>query len=491
MSSLARLLAVLLGAAVLGLGCAPSPSRPGGRGGSDEEGGASGSGTAGSGAPTGGTGGKPSGGGGSGGTVMPDAGSGSGGRADAAPTASPDARTPDARATGGSGGTPAMGEPAVQMFDSPCLGVPDPDVAAGPTLVGTAIQWTAYFFKPDGTMDHSYKWKALRGNLISDTHIVYDSPTKHWFMTTIVGLGGGTYGVQFMVSTDENARDWKLSIPIEMPRLIDDPQPTVTSDKVVITESGKCVWAVDKMALIAGDAPAVKALTCTVAQNNQVAAVKFGPQPPANGYAITMADKSTINWLSVEGPPASAKVSEHRLTVPQLDEVPLAGITQAGRGGLESGQVKAMWHGGHIVWSKTFRCNGVSCIRHYNVDTTANSVTATDYAMADTQLFYGGVGLDQGGNTWILSAATKKDGFVGLALSGRSVTGSVFGPKQIVEGKSAIPGSGGLIRFGDYFSAAMDPTDGSTWLIGQYASVKSALNSENVTGCKVVKVTAR
>src|SRR5581483_2775502 len=80
---------------------------------------------------------------------------------------------------------------AMQMFNSPCLSTPDPDVAAGPDLVGTAIQWTAYFFKKDtGTLDHMYKWKALRGNLISDTHIVYDSTSKRWYITTIVQLEG-------------------------------------------------------------------------------------------------------------------------------------------------------------------------------------------------------------------------------------------------------------------------------------------------------------
>jgi hypothetical protein len=340
-------------------------------------------------------------------------------------------------------------------------------------------------------MDHTYKWNALRGGLISDTHIVYDAPTKHWFMTTIVNLGNNATGVQFMVSTDETASSWKLSIPIEMPRLIDDPQPTVTSDKVVITESGKCVWAIDKMALIAGNAPTVQSLTCNVAQNNQVAAVKFGPEPPANGYAITMADRTTVNWLSIEGPPGAAKVTEHKLTVPMVDEVPLDGITQGGKAGLESGQVKAMWHANHITWTKTVRCNGLTCIRHFDVDTMANKVSSADYSVPNTQLFYGGSGFDKTGNAWVLMASSTKAGFVGLTLAGRRSDGSTFAPKEVVKGLAAINGTG-LIRFGDYFAAAMDPVDGSTWLIGEWAAMDkaSAKNSENNAGCQVVKVTA-
>jgi hypothetical protein len=470
--------------------CNPSSrATQGGTGGTSDEAG-SGGGPA--------TGGKPATGGAGGMTERSDAsaatGGNSGGGKDsgAGGAMMADARPSQGGAPGDAGAGGGGEEPALQMFDSPCLSTPDPDVAAGPTLVGTAIQWNAYFFKRDGTMDHTYKWTALRGNLISDTHIVYDAPTKHWFMTTIVSLGGNSTGVQFMVSTDETASSWKLSIPIEMPRLIDDPQPTVTTDKVVITESGKCVWAIDKMALIAGNAPMVQSLTCNVAQNNQVAAIKFGPEPPATAYAITMADRTTVNWLSTEGPPATAKVTEHKLTVPMVDEVPLDGISQGGKAGLESGQVKAMWHDNHITWTKTVRCNGVTCIRHFDVDTMANKVTSTDYAVPNTQLFYGGSGFDKAGNAWVLMASSTKAGFVGLTLAGRRADGTIYAPKEVVKGLAAINGTG-LIRFGDYFSGAMDPVDGSTWLIGQWAALDkaSAKNGENNAACKVVKVTAK
>jgi hypothetical protein len=93
---------------------------------------------------------------------------------------------------------------------------------------------------------------------------------------------------------------------------------------------------------------------------------------------------------------------------------------------------------------------------------------------------------------WLLASATKTNGFVGLVLGGRSATGTVTQPKQIVAGLAAIPGDGGLTRFGDYVAAAQDPIDGSTWLIGQYAGKsKGPLNGENNAGCKVVHVTPR
>jgi hypothetical protein len=149
-----------------------------------------------------------------------------------------------------------------------------------------------------------------------------------------------------------------------------------------------------------------------------------------------------------------------------------------------------MWRDGHITWTKTIRCNGVSCIRHFDVDTTANKVTSNDYAVDGTQLFYGGSAFDGTGTAWVLMASVKKDGFVGLTLAGRSATGQIIAPKEVVKGLAAIPSGGGLTRFGDYFAGAMDPVDGSAWLIGQWAAMDktSAKNTENNTACKVVRV---
>ena len=140
------------------------------------------------------------------------------------------------------------------------------------------------------------------------------------FITTIVDLGSGQQnfhqGVQIMVSTDASAREWKYSVPVDMPRMVDNPEPTVTSDKVVIT-TDECVWVVDKQALIGGNAPVVQPRVCDIAHNNQVAATKYGGDPPATAYAITMSDSTHINWLSTEGPAANAKVTQHLLELMQ------------------------------------------------------------------------------------------------------------------------------------------------------------------------------
>jgi len=391
-----------------------------------------------------------------------------------------------------------------KAFDTPCLSAADPDVAVGPDLFGVAIQSSAYFYnKTTGALDHTFTWAAFKGRLVSDTHIVYDKDSQKWFVTTIVNLAENANGVQVMVSTDASATDWRYSVPIEASHAIDNPQPTVTSDKVVITESDKCVWAIDKAALIAGDAATVQPLTCDVARNNQVIAVKYGGDPPEAAYAIVMSDSSHINWISTEGRSAKATVTQHLIDVPPIDEFPGDGIIQRGEPGLQSCSNKAMWQTGHLVWTRTIRCSSGACIRIFDVNTAANTVRSDDFAIEGTQLFNGAAGLDSAGNTWLLCSAGKPAGFVGLALGGRSASGEVLQPTKIVEGHSIVndpprfflglfprkrPPKGYPIRFGDYVAAAQDPVDGTCWLIGLYAASQGALNPQNTAGCKVVHV---
>jgi hypothetical protein len=119
------------------------------------------------------------------------------------------------------------------------------------------------------------------------------------------------------------------------------------------------------------------------------------------------------------------------------------------------------------------------------VDTTTNAVNNYDFALDGTQLFFGVPGLDRAGNAWLVAAEAQPSGAVGLALAGRRASGNLVAPTIIAPGQSQLTGN----RFGDFFSAAQDPVDGSTWLIGQYASTSNpSLNPENTAGCKIVHV---
>lgn len=418
-----------------------------------------------------------------------DAGTGAGGQGGA------DAGT---AGSAGAGGMAASG-PVIQQFDTACLKVPDEDIAASSGLVGMVGQWHAYFYKKDGTADHVFTWSALQGSLVSDTHIVFDQPSKRWFITTIVqNVTNAKFGVQVMVSADASANPdastWSTSIPAESATLIDNPQPTVSSDKVLLVYHGNCAWVVDKADLIAGNAPVVAPTTCNLQSADNWVAVKYGGTPPSTAYAVTLLDNTHLSWLSVDGTQKAGdvKLQVHNITIPFIPVAPVwgsGGVTVNGAQ-VEAGEVKAMWQNDHLYWAKTYTCPSGTCERLFDIDTATNSATSTDYSMSGTQLWFGVPGVDSHDNVWMLAAESDSQGPIGLALMGTYASGAAYAPRQIVQGQSELASSGQL-HMGDYASAAQDP-DGSLWLIGEYAAKSpNPLNVENSSsGCRAVHVTA-
>jgi hypothetical protein len=386
--------------------------------------------------------------------------------------------------------------PVVSQFDTNCLGVPDPDIAASDSLVGMVGQWTAYFYKKDGTSDHTYTWQAAQGSLISDTHIVFDMQSQRWYMTTILDLSGGSLSstaVQVMVSTDATASSWQTSVPANFNGLIDNPQPTVTSDKVLLTFHGGSAWVVDKTDLMNGNAAVVQATATNLPSADNWVAVKYGGTPPSTAYAVTMIDQTTLGWLQVDGTQAANNVTlkVNMITVPSVDSYPFGqSLYAASAGGntYENGEVKAMAQNGHIYWAKTVTCGSMLCERLFDIDTSANTAKTTDFNLNNNSLWFGVPGVDKYQNVWMLATASTTAGPMGLALMGVYSSGNVYNPSNILMGIDQV--GSGQVRMGDYASAAQDPTDGSVWLIGSYgAKNPNPLNSENNLGCRAVHVT--
>jgi hypothetical protein len=398
--------------------------------------------------------------------------------------------------TGGNGGSggDGSGVPVVEQFETSCLSVPDPDIAASSTLVGMVGQWTAYFYKKNGMPDHEYKWKALQGSLISDTHIVFDLQSQRWFLSTIVeNVNGAAYGVQLMVSTDASATDWRVSIPAHEADLIDNPQPTVSSDKVLLAYHGDCAWVVDKADLLNGNAAVVAPTTCNLKSADNWVAVKYGGMPPSTAYAVTLLDDTHLSWMSVEGTQAAHNVDlqVHDITVPKVDYPPVWGSDGVIVNGaqIEAGEVKAMWQNDHLYWAKSVHCGSDMCERLFDINTKDNTAKTTDFALKGEQMWFGVPGVDAHQNVWMLASAATQKGPVGLALMGVYKSGKIYDPHHILEGQSQFDNNGQL-RLGDYTSAAQDP-DGSLWLIGMYAAKDpNPMNTEGSnSGCRAVHIT--
>ena len=196
-------------------------------------------------------------------------------------------------------------------------------------------------------------------------------------MTTIVqNVTGAAYGVQVMVSSDATASSLKVSVTANYSHLIDNPQPTVTTDKVLLVYHRNCAW-MDKTDLYNGNAAVVQPTSCTLMSADNWVAVKYGGMPPSTAYAVTLADSSTLSWLAADGTHATndVKIQVHNITVPKVNAPPLWGTGGVSVNGnsIEAGEVKAMFQNGHIYWAKTTMCNGSTCERLFDIDTATNT----------------------------------------------------------------------------------------------------------------------
>jgi hypothetical protein len=341
--------------------------------------------------------------------------------------------------------------------------VPDPDLSVSPALVGTISQGFATFYSKAGVLDHQFVLQGT-GRPVGDSKIVYDTSSGLWFLSHIVDLGSGNFGVEFFVSTDATGTTYRPSLPITADTLLDNPNITVSSDKVVVA-SGHCLWTVAKQALINGSAPPVPSTVCNIQNGDQVYGVQYGAVVPSTAYMIAVSDDTHINWISVDGTPEQGNVlvTQHIVPVPPLAASP--SIIQQGGTRLENGGSLAMWNADHLWWSRTEGCGSVTCPRMFDVQTATNSVDSFDFSMPGTFLWSAIAGIDSIGNMWALMSEVSPTTSPGLALGGRSAGGQIQQPTTIVSGISPFP----IDRWGDYFGSAQDPVDGTVWLIGEYS----------------------
>jgi hypothetical protein len=200
-----------------------------------------------------------------------------------------------------------------------------------------------------------------------------------------------------------------------------------------------------------------------------------------------------LAWLAVDGTHATNDVTmkTKMITVPSVDSYPFGPPLFAARvkgATYEAGEVKAMAQGGHLYWAKTVTCGDRLCERFFDIDTATNTVKSTDFDFAGHSLWFGVPGVDKNRNVWMLATASTPTGPMGLALMGVYSSGLLYAPTSILAGAAQV--GTGMVRMGDYASAAQDPVDGSVWLIGMYGAMKpNPLNSENNLGCRAVHVT--
>jgi len=362
----------------------------------------------------------------------------------------------------------------------------DLDIAVSPDFVATATNSEhVVFHKRDGSVDHTYEFRNNNG----DQHIVLDDSSKRWFFSY---MDSGLMYVS--ASTDATGKTWTPGLHIVGEADVDNPTLTVTTDKLVLVNYA-CVYVVDKSVVMAGGMTTITPPpNCGLKRNDQIYGVDYGIPVPSTAYFATMSDDTPVNWISVDGTPKAGHVvvKQNPMAITGFKTMPpFPGIQQQGGTFLRnSGQV-ANWHAGHLWWSKAGKCAGaetLTCVRMFDIDTTANKLHDFEYAVPGASLWSAAPGIDRNGNMWTLMAQVSPTTPPSLVVAGMSAAGELTAPKIVVQGTvpDVTAASGG--DWGDFFNCAPDPTDASVWCIGNYGGPK---RGSCPTPAKVVHVATR
>jgi hypothetical protein len=487
-SSVVRLVALGL---ALGLGCTPSSPRgkPGGGGGTPG-GGAAGNGAAGTpgfggspGPATGGTGGPGAGGAagaaGAGGMAGRTGGGGAGGGAGAPGTGGGPGTggrgmggnaggggPPDAPVTSGpeAGPAPPVDFPEVMSFDSDACH--DLAIAVSHNMVGVATNPGEIFFY-DKTGRFLRKANPYPGASMGDAHFKWDETTKRWFFSTMQGGAG-----YISVSRDEAGMSWTPPALVMTEPDMDNPNLTVTSDKVVLQNYG-CVYTMDKDVVMAGTSRNLTPVrNCGLSRDDQIYGVDYGIPVPSTAYFVDLANgRRALNWISVEGTPKQGNVvvTPHMLPVRPITQLPVfPGLPQPGGTSLRNSGVCAEWHNDTLAWSKGVKCGDLGCARAFIVNTSTNTMKEYDFSMPNLNVWSAAPGIDRTGNVWFYMAVSSATQHLSLALAGVTVAGQVIAPRIVVPGRTPMDAP----QFGDFFDGAQDPADGSVWFVGHYGAPK-------------------
>ncbi len=370
---------------------------------------------------------------------------------------------------------------------------PDVQVAAGPNHVVEMVNLETEIFSKQGS---SVKMVSLSTffntgvDIISDPKVLFDISAGRWFASI---LDIDAFSVVLAVSTtNDPTGTWNIY------RLVaagcpDQPIIGLSDDKLVASANvftscsrggkfaGAEYWVVNKSEMVAGAATLDFASFGPNGSLFSVHPVQSLSSTATEYMVSTGAGKvSTVQLFSITGvPPSTVTVSTTALSISTISLPP--GGVQPGTNVLvntDDGRVEdAVWFQGKIWFALNDGCKPSgdtltrSCVRLTQIDTSSSTVAQDfDFGASVQYYFYPALRVDGSGDLDLIYGYSSSTIFPSLAITGQGSSGplgSLAQPKTLRLG-SADETTG---RYGDYFGAAVDPSDPShVWVAGEYVS---------------------
>ena len=375
---------------------------------------------------------------------------------------------------------------------------PDVQIAAGPSQVVEMVNVEGGVFTKQGVSNKTFSLSSFfrtGSDSISDPKILYDSPSGRWFTSLVdVTLSDVILGVS---STSDPIESWVFYAITAGGNLPDQPIIGVSDDKVAVAANdflgktfvGSQFWILNKSQLLTGSTVNF----FTSGANSGVFSVHpvQSLSPTTTQFMVSSIiarraiSTTSLRLFSATGVPGVSTVSivTNDLTISTIGT--LSGGTLPG--GVQPGTSStvntndfriqdALWFKG-IVWlaledacTPTGDVQLRSCIRLTKITTSGSPLVSQDFDFGTNQqyTFYPALRVDNNGNLLVLYGYSNATVFPSLAITGQLATdpaGSLTIPRTLKTGTAADTST----RYGDYFGAALDPSDPSVvWVAGEY-----------------------
>jgi dockerin type I repeat protein len=369
---------------------------------------------------------------------------------------------------------------------SPCI-PPDVSIAAGPNhIVETVNEVFAVFSKQNGALALNVSLGKFFGDQRSthdftDPKILFDAPSGRWFVSAIdVDLQNEAGTTVRLAASTSNDPTGSFKIYVFSAPGVDEPKLGVNDDKLVIVASSSW-WVIKKSDLVNGvSKPNVQ--TFSIAN----AGVPYPVQSLSSTtteFVATNSAPSTVRVFSITGIPPSAAVSAPlNFTVsPSFSNTIPRGVSPNGgliNTGPDARVLDTSWFQGKLWLSFNDGCTPSndntqrSCFRLVEIDTTASSlVQSFDVSAAGMYFFYPSLRMDSAGNLDVIFGYSANTNATccdpSLAVTAQAVSAPInsFSPPLTI----AVGGSAPDFPYGDYFGAAVDPSDTTlVWVGGEY-----------------------
>jgi hypothetical protein len=343
---------------------------------------------------------------------------------------------------------------------------------------------------------------------ISDPKVLYDAPSGRWFATILNLVSNSSNiisgNVTIAVSTGSDPTDmvngWKFYPLADANHLPDQPILGINNDKVVVSVNdynsrltaflGAHYWVLNKADLIAGTAsprsnsfgpfPTLESLHPV--QSTSSTATEYMVSTGASDIAH---NGNTVQVVAITGvPPGTVGNQTVSLSIPTYliapgasQPAPLGSLSPS----LDTGDQRvldATWYQGKLWLGFDDQCNPTgnyqawqACIRLVQIDTSQSTVKQNiDLADAYVDYFYPAFRIDSAGNLAIVYAISSyaMNIYPSIAISGQGASDqpNTLRQRETIKSGNAVGYEG---RYGDYFGAAIDPSDTTlVWVAGEY-----------------------